>query len=244
MATPPLEPETGFVPTLPQEYVEHIRLWHDRAYTEALEFGAQDQVFDYLGATIRVAPGVMPITRMSYLLGEQVLAEAGSNDRVLDMGTGSGVNAVLAAQKGARVLAVDVSPKAIDSARANVERNEVAGLVEVRESDIFSSVGGRFDLIVFDPPFRWFKPRDLVESAMADEGYQALTRFVQAAKDHLAVDGRMLIFFGTSGDLGYLEGLLDEAGFVFEVVARDELIRDGWKVEYFTFRVTLVGTET
>jgi release factor glutamine methyltransferase len=48
----------------------------------------------------------------------------------------------------------------------------------------------------------------------------------------------MLIFFGTSGDLGYLTQLADDAGFAKEVVATDSLQRDGWTVEYFAFRMT------
>jgi release factor glutamine methyltransferase len=47
----------------------------------------------------------------------------------------------------------------------------------------------------------------------------------------------MLIFFGTSGDLGYLHHLMAENGFLWEPVAHDDLTRDGWKVEYFTLRV-------
>ena len=46
------------------------------------------------------------------------------------------------------------------------------------------------------------------------------------------------IFFGTSGDLGYLQGLVDGPGFVSEVIAQDELTRDGWQAQYFTFRLT------
>jgi release factor glutamine methyltransferase len=49
----------------------------------------------------------------------------------------------------------------------------------------------------------------------------------------------MLIFFGTSGDLGYLTRLADDAGFAREVVATESLERDGWTVEYVTFRMTL-----
>jgi hypothetical protein len=92
---------------------------------------------------------------------------------------------------------------------------------------------------VFDPPFRWFEPRSLTEVVMTDEGYEAITRFFREARSHLTAGGRMLIFFGTSGDLGYLEQLMGQQGFAWEPVAHDDLVRDGWKVDYFTFRVNL-----
>jgi release factor glutamine methyltransferase len=231
-------PDRGFEPTLPPSYVEQIRIWHDRVYREALESASTEHVFKYLGTTIVVPPQVMPITPMSHDLGEKVLEEASEGETVLDMGTGSGVNALLAATRGARVLAVDINPPALAAARANAERNGVADRVEVRRSDVFDNVVGEFDLIVFDPPFRWFKPRGLMESVMADERYATMTKFFHQARNFLAQRGRMLIFFGTSGDLGYLKGLIAEQGFHADAVAHDELTRDGWKVEYFTFRVT------
>lgn len=235
----PVEPEVpDFQPTLSAAHIEQIRIWHDRAYAEELDHGAVERTFDYLGTSIVVPPEVMPITPMSHLLGERVLSEVGPGDRVLDMGTGSGVNAVLAATRGAHVLAVDSSPAAVAAARANVVRNGVSDLVEVERSDVFSAVDGTFDWIVFDPPFRWFKPRSLLESVMADEGYQALTRFFRQAGAHLRSEGKMLIFFGTSGDLGYLRRLLDEEGFRCDVLAHDDLVRDGFTVDYFTFLVS------
>lgn len=235
---PPIDPKSGdYAPMLAPEHVAQIRIWHDRAYAEELEAGAVERTFDYLGASIVVPPEVMPITPMSHLLGEQVLAEVGPGDRVLDMGTGSGVNAVLAALRGAVVLAVDNSAAAMAAAQANVARNGVSDLVEVRHSDVFSEVDGEFDWIVFDPPFRWFKPRTLMEELMADEGYQAMTRFFRQARDHLKPEGRMLIFFGTSGDLDYLKRLMTEEHFTWTVRAHDDLVRDGWKVDYFTFLV-------
>jgi release factor glutamine methyltransferase len=122
---------------------------------------------------------------------------------------------------------VDINPRALEAAQANADRNGVSKLVDVRESDVFSEVVGGFDLIIFDPPFRWFRPRDLVETAMADEGYRAMTTFFQQARQHLAPTGRMLIFFGTSGDIGYLRGLLAEEGFSSEVIAHDDLDQGG-----------------
>jgi len=239
MMRPMAEPRTGdYRSTLSPAHVARIRRWHERAYAGELVDGAVERTFEYLGLTIVVPPGVMPITPMSHLLGEAVLREAAVDGRVLDMGTGGGVNAILAASRGARVVAVDISDPALEAARANAARNGVADRVDVRRSDVFEHVDGVYDLIVFDPPFRWFKPRTLMESVMADEGYGGLTRFLRGARAHLAPDGRMLLFFGTSGDLGYVERVMAEAGFVWDTVAHDELTRDGWQVDYFTFLVT------
>jgi release factor glutamine methyltransferase len=180
----------------------------------------------------------MPITPVSHLLGEAVLAEARSTDRVLDMGTGSGVNAILAAGTSRQVMAVDINPQALAAARANAERNGVADRIDVRYSDVFSAVDGTFDLIIFDPPFRWFAPRDLLEAASADQNYRALTTFFRSARRHLKPGGRMLIFFGTSGDLEYLKRLVAHQGFRAEPIAHQDLVKARVRVEYFTYRLS------
>ncbi len=238
MDPPPDDNAEQYVPTLSQEYIEQVRRWHDRAYKAGRVEGGSEQSFDYLGTKIVVPPEVMPVTPMSHLLGDAVMAETVAGERVLDMGTGSGVNAILAASKGANVLAVDINPHALRAALANADRNGVGDRVEVRYSDVFSEVEGTFDLVVFDPPFRWFRPRDLLEAAMTDEGYRTMTSFFRQLRSHLHMGGRALIFFGTSGDLSYLHQLVADCGFVSDVVAQDELTRDGWRVEYFTFRLT------
>ncbi len=66
---------------------------------------------------------------------------------VLDLGCGSGILAILAKKLGAnRVVAVDNDPLAVDVARENAERNGVD--IDVRLSDLFSDVEGKFDIIV------------------------------------------------------------------------------------------------
>jgi release factor glutamine methyltransferase len=61
---------TRFASSLPPEYVDQIRRWHERTYAEELKAGAVEQRFEHLGTTIVVPPQVMPITPMSHLLGE------------------------------------------------------------------------------------------------------------------------------------------------------------------------------
>jgi release factor glutamine methyltransferase len=180
---------------------------------------------------------------MSALLGQAVLDEVRDGDRVLDMGTGCGVNAILAASRSTDVLGVDVNPHAVRAAVDNAARLGVADRTEFRASDVFSAIGTGdvFDLMIFDPPFRWFAPRDHLEASMADENYQALTRFLAQAGDHLAPGGRTLMFFGTSGDLGYLYRTAEDNGFVREIVASRDLTRDGTTVSYHAFVLRAPG---
>lgn len=194
-----------------------------------------------LGLELDIPEEVFPPTPMSDLLGAAVLREVRIEDRVLDMGTGSGINAILAASVAREVVGVDLNPHAVRAATANAVRNGVESNTVFFESDVFDAVVGTFDLIIFDPPFRWLKPRDLLERSITDEGYRTLTRFMREAERHLTPNGRMLIFFGTSGDLGYLRRLIDEAGFSEEVVASRVLDSDDISVAYFTFRLTHAG---
>jgi ribosomal protein L11 methyltransferase len=88
--------------------------------------------------------GAHPTTRLALRL----LADAvRSGDRVLDVGTGSGVLAIAAARLGATLVeAVDVAPEARDAARHNVDANAVAGTVVVTDS--VGPIEDRFDIIV------------------------------------------------------------------------------------------------
>jgi release factor glutamine methyltransferase len=222
-----------YEPGFDAAHLARIERWHAAAYERMR--GVGDRTIEYLGLSLDVPAGVFAPTPMSDLLGRAVLQSAAPGQRVLDMGTGSGVNAILAATQGAEVTAVDINPAAVVCARANAERNGVGAQVRVLEGDLFTPVDGSFDLIVYDPPFRWFRPRDLMEAAMSDEGYGSLARFFDEAPRRLNPGGSMLVFFGTSGDLAHLLRLADRAGFDERVVAERELVHDEMTVWYRTF---------
>jgi release factor glutamine methyltransferase len=85
--------DTGYRPTITEAYAKQIHRWHGNAYQSLRTAAESVQRFDYLGLTLDVPLGVMPITAISDLLGKAVLTEVRTGDRVLDMGTGCGVNA-------------------------------------------------------------------------------------------------------------------------------------------------------
>ncbi len=83
----------------------------------------------------------------SYLLEKHVREEA--YGRVLDVGTGSGIQALAAASnsKVRDVTAVDVNPEAVSSLKGKNRK------ITVKQSDLFENVTGKFNIIIFNPPY-------------------------------------------------------------------------------------------
>lgn len=93
-------------------------------------------------------------------LDTEILIEKVKNDiisrqtdvTVLDIGTGSGAIAiVLQKETGANVTAVDVSPKALEVAKRNAEKNNAE--IKFIHSNVFENVAGKFDFVVSNPPY-------------------------------------------------------------------------------------------
>ncbi|MDD4169729.1 MAG: 50S ribosomal protein L11 methyltransferase [Desulfotomaculaceae bacterium] len=90
--------------------------------------------------------GTHPTTSLCLRLLEKYLH---SGATVYDVGTGSGILAIAAAKLGARrVVAVDVDEVACQVASGNVEKNQVAGLVQVVQGNLLDLVEGKADLVV------------------------------------------------------------------------------------------------
>ena len=89
-------------------------------------------------------------TLTSRLLAQAVQIPEGA--RVLDLGCGAGVLAVVAALKGASyVRAVDVMPESRLLVEANARRNHVEDRIEASCSDLFENLGTQqYDVIVSD----------------------------------------------------------------------------------------------
>jgi release factor glutamine methyltransferase len=98
-------------------------------------------------------PGVYAPQADTYLLARALQAEGITAGReVMDVCTGSGALAVLAARMGARVSAVDISWRAVLTARANAAR--AGQRVQVSRRDLSRPWGGRtFDTVVTNPPY-------------------------------------------------------------------------------------------
>jgi methylase of polypeptide subunit release factors len=104
-----------------------------------------------------------------------------------DVGAGTGVLSAVLARRGLqRVIATDMDTRALDCARANIERLGLAAQVEVVRADLFPE--GRAGLVVCNPPWLPGKPSSSIEYAIYDPDSRMLKGFLAGLKDHL-LDG-------------------------------------------------------
>ena len=153
----------------------------------------------------------------SYLLAKYVGSLV--SGKVLDMGTGSGIQAVTAVMKPEveSVLAVDINPEALREAEKSAIDAGVPGKVSFLLSDLFDDVNGRYNWIIFNSPY-------LPSEGEADEhawagGAELIERFLGGARDYLEPGGSILLIYSdvSEPDMGgYEVDLLEEMGLFFE----------------------------
>ncbi|MBI1934860.1 methyltransferase [Candidatus Woesearchaeota archaeon] len=115
---------------------------------------------------------------------------------VLDIGTGSGIQAVTAAlnPKVSSVLATDVQKEVIAYCKNCIKNRKIKFL----QSDLFEKVKGKFDIIIFNPPYlpEDLKLKDLTLDG-GKKGYEVIGRFLSGANAFLNPDGVILIVFSS-----------------------------------------------
>ncbi|MBI3701928.1 MAG: 50S ribosomal protein L3 N(5)-glutamine methyltransferase [Afipia sp.] len=133
--------------------------------------------------------------------------------RVLDLCTGSGCLAILAALRfpNATIDAVDLSTDALDVARRNIAHYALGKRISLHPGDLFGAIGNaRYDLIITNPPYVDAEgmadlPRECeFEPAMAfdggADGLDLVRRILGEAKQHLTLNGGLLCEIGRGRD--------------------------------------------
>jgi release factor glutamine methyltransferase len=181
-------------------------------------------LFAWRDCVFRVSDSVQPPKAGSLFFCRHLTIARG--ERVLEIGAGFGLAAVLAAKAGARVVATDVVPQAVEAIRANAALNGVT--VDARVGDCYAPVAGeRFDLICTNPPQMPTPAGRGREDAVAAadngglDGWALIDRVIAGACAHLGPGGRLV--FSIFAFLGRKQALskLEAAGFVPAVVASE-----------------------
>jgi release factor glutamine methyltransferase len=148
---------------------------------------------------------------------------AGRKPRILDLCTGSGNIAIALTKRitDCKIVASDISAAALDVARRNAERHGTSPSVEFVESDLFSGLNCKFDLVVSNPPyiergeFGTLQREVLKEPMIAlDGGHDGLDfsrKIISQAPAYMA-KGAHLIFEIGFGQAKGIEGLIERSG--------------------------------
>ncbi len=180
------------------------------------------------GARLVVIPSVFnpKVPRTGEFLASHIDSRLVHDDSdVLDMGTGSGVCAIVAARLARRVVAVDINPEAVRCAGINGLLNHLEQKIDIRHGDLFDPVvAERFDLVVFNPPFLRGSPRD--DRDRAWRSTDVAERFAAGLENHLKPGGRALVLLSSFGDASFFLEQFRSRGFQISLWAERRFINE------------------
>lgn len=159
----------------------------------------------------------------TFLLADNLDVHRG--ERVLELGTGCGLLAILAAEAGAKVVATDINPSALECARANAVTHGAADRIDFRLGDLFEPVSGeRFDLIIFNPPYLPVRSEEALGASpdlaweAGPDGRAVIDRFLEGLLGHLAPNGRALFVQSSLADISKTLRVLETKGFQVKIL--------------------------
>lgn len=153
------------------------------------------------------------------LLLNACLRIASPEDRVLEIGTGSGEIALALVDAGADVVATDINPFAAVYAHRRG--------VPVIRCDLFAGICGTYDLILFNPPYLPTAPDDRIDDWFefaldgGEDGRETIRRFLAAAPAFLSKKGRILLLISSLTGISEVSQLFTDAGMISFVVLEE-----------------------
>lgn len=232
-----------------EEYGRYRELIGKRASRIPLQHLTGEQ--DFMGLTFLVNKDVLVPRQDTEVLVEEVMQNLHDGMRILDLCTGSGciLLSLLHYSNDCTGVGVDLSAEALAVARENyerlrIERPEMEALF--LEGDLFAALsteGGRFDIIVSNPPYietdvmstlmpevREYEPRIALDGGA--DGLVFYRRIAQEAGRHLN-GGGMLFFEIGCGQADAVREIMEEAGFreiqvVKDFAGLDRVVYGSW----------------
>lgn len=157
------------------------------------------------------------------ILVDLIINDNSNNKKILDIGTGSGAISLALSKnlKDSKVIGVDISKNAIDLANENKIKLNINN-VEFKESDIFSNIEEKFDIIVSNPPYinkedfekldnkLYYEPQNALYGG--EDGLYFYKKIIKNAKNFLNKNGKIYL------EIGYdqkdsISNLLEEYGY-------------------------------
>jgi len=179
----------------------------------------------------------------SFLLADCLNGEIRSQDVILDLGTGIGIQAIIAAtlKDDIQIIATDINPIAVQNAKKNAQINKVSDRIEFINGDLFQPLLAKknFSLILFNPPYLPLplpdqKTKDWISRAWAQGlDIDIIHKFLLESYIYLKKKGRILMMLSTLSNFilkkwetTYSIEKLAERSFFFEKIILVKIMKD------------------
>ncbi len=178
----------------------------------------------YHGLEFHICEKVYEPAEDTFLLADNLIIK--KTDKVLELGTGTGIIAIIASKKSDNVTAIDINKFAVDCAQKNAETNHAH--VDIRLGDLFDPVEDeKFDLILFNTPYlptdENEKVNDELEAAWdgGKDGRSVINRFIKYLPEYLTPNGRVQLVQSSLSNVEETTGRLMEMGFEVSITASE-----------------------
>jgi release factor glutamine methyltransferase len=175
----------------------------------------------YKELKLHVPEEVYPPAEDSFLLAGAA-CKAGE---VLEIGCGCGIVS-LSWAKDNTVLGVDINPSAVEASIENASRNSISATF--RESNLFSNVSGKFDAILFNPPYLPTSKQEKLEGHInkaydgGKDGRETLEKFLSEFSGYLKDDGTLYLIQSSLNNIESTMARLRHLGFKVEEIGKHE----------------------
>ena len=160
----------------------------------------------------------------SYLLSKEIKKflkkQKNKTLSILDMGSGTGIQAQTCKDLGfTNIITADINPEAIKHLKKN-------GFNTI-QSNLFSNIKDKFDLIIFNPPYLpedKREPKDSrINTTAGKKGYEIMIKFLEQAREFLTNNGTILLLFSSLSKPKIILNKAKEIGYNFKILNKQNL---------------------
>ncbi|MBE6485831.1 MAG: methyltransferase domain-containing protein [Methanosphaera stadtmanae] len=181
---------------------------------------------NYNGVEYNECEEVYPPAEDTFLLIDNLKIK--SSDKVLEIGTGSGIVSITASLKCHEVTSTDINPHAIKCAKNNIKLNKRENIT-VFLSDLFENINDKYDLILFNTPYLPVIEEEHVDDDYSkawdggESGRDVIDKFIKQAPGYLKKDGIIQLVQSSLSDNEKTLEMFEKMGFEAEITAIEHI---------------------
>ncbi len=204
-------------------------------YPASEKYLSKERSYSYKSITVTVFPGVFhPGFYFSTKLLLKYLENAELNKKyVLELGAGTGLISIFAANKGGFVTASDISLTAVYNIEKNVKMTNAN--VEVVHSDLFDDIPHRkYDYIIINPPYYKKTPASEKEFAwFGGDDFQYFRKLFEQLNKNIYENTNVIMVLSDEADLEMIKSIAGE----FKFVLKEVVHKKTWGENHFIFSI-------